>query len=611
MQKCNVNFLLIWFVLVLTIQFTVGFKSLGGQFDLNNRLNIRDSVLPVSQIDDPERINDQILILFVDGMRYDKMLEANTPNMDKLIVNGTVFSNFRSELPSYSLVNYAAFSAGSTTNITNVFANGYNKQLEIPTLYSLIDSTDLNKSLITGGDSWIRFIGNYSDVVVKVESEYHSLKEGEAVRKAVFATIPGNFSKVQFIGFEDVDAAGHEFGAASDVYIDTIETIDGYIGEILDLYDSLDQLENTTIVLFSDHGHANIGGHGGESSDQTHVTLVLSGKGVRYKGLTFSDRTSINAVTPTLLSILGIPLAPTMNGKVLSELVDTSESTKAIYAIQKAEIMNQQFNASINLINSLSASAKENYHLEVLNIKLRINEAKNDYGIANYSSAYDKGEFAEKYARFYLRTLYLQLNSILRLTKSLLFLGLTAVCLFIFFYLNRKGIIDIGHQKVFKRTLILQQLLGAFIAISLANIIMISFGADFSATSFNSVSQIVPPILISFFVSAFVAIFLPWLFVFLLNRKEGEKNTFKDWKKQFIRSSVGSLFFVSLPVIGYILYAIIGFGPWPSWIIPPIGDIYAIMIISILPGLLYIVAIILMLVLWKNERKAKSADGAV
>ncbi|NHK31592.1 MAG: alkaline phosphatase [Asgard group archaeon] len=604
MKKQKINFLLIWFVIILTIQLAFGFKTLASQSNLNNRHNIAENLSDITQIDSPTAITDQILILFVDGMRYDKMLEANTPNMDKIMDNGTSFSNYFTILPSYSTVNYAAFSTGSSTNLTNVYSNGFNGELKLPTLYSLIDDIGLNKSLITGGKSWIKFLGVDSEVVVQIFDEPHSLQEGAKVRDAALTSIAGNFSKIQFIGFEDVDAAGHEFGAASATYIQIIENIDSYIGEILDLYDSLGQLENTTILLFSDHGHDDKGGHGDSTFDQTHGSFILAGKGVTNKGLISDKLTRINFITPTLLSMLGIPLGPAMNGQILSDFIDTTIETKAIYAIQEAEIMNQQLNATLNEFRILSNSVNEAYSSIIETISINISDAKADYFLSQYTSAFDKGKAAEDYTRLYLSALIFRLKSLTELIRTLLIIGICTLVSAILFYLNRRKIIDIGHQEIFTKEMIIPQIIGMVSTISICIIICAIFRFSFSATSFNSVGDTVPPILISYFVSAAIVIFLPWFIVYLIQRKKmPENSSFKDWKSLFLKSTIGSIFFISLPIIGYMLYVMANFGPWPNWILYPLGDIYAYMIIGILPCLLYLVGLILMLVLWRFELK--------
>ncbi len=609
MQKRKVNLLLVWFIVIITLQLSFGIRALTTQFDLNNRHNIASELEVVPQIGTPTAITDQILIFFVDGMRYDKMLEANTPNMDSLMTNGTTFSNYHTILPSYSRVNYAAFSTGSTTNMTDVFANGYDEELEIPTLYSLIDSNDLNKSLITDEGGWAKFLGKDSDVTVYPDTVSHSYLEGLDVKNAALATIPGNFSSIQFIGFDDVDAAGHDFGAASSTYIQMIENTDSYIGEILDLYNSLGQLNNTTIVLFSDHGHEDIGGHGGETSAQTHGAFIFAGKGVTNKGLIDDKLTRINSITPTLLAMLGISLAPTMNGPVLYDFIDSTIQTKAIYAIQQAEIMNQQLEATINEFRIISNSTKLPYLTGVELIADNITLAKGNYSITQYTSSYNQAQAAEESARLYLSLLLIQLKSLSELMRTLLIIGIVTFISATIFYLNRRRIIEVAHQKVFSKDQLIPQILGMLSAISICIIISAIFGFKFAATSFNSTQQTVPPILTSFFVAAVLLVFLPWLAIYLLKKKSSEFTTFKEWKKSFLKSTIGSMFFFSLPIFGYVLYYIAQFGPWPSWIIPPLADTYAFWIIGIMPCILYIIPLILMLILWRSGKKEEATIG--
>ncbi|MBN1328420.1 MAG: alkaline phosphatase family protein [Candidatus Heimdallarchaeota archaeon] len=599
MTKKKLNVILLWFTIIFTIQLAVGLKTLNAQFELNNPLDIKDEIEDIDLIDNPLRITDQILFLFVDGMRYDKMLEANTPNIDRLLLNGTSFSNYRSVIPSYSTVNYAAFASGSSPNFTEVYSNGYNGNPAFQTLFSLIDSNDLNKSLITGGNTWIKFFGAYSDLTVKVNVEgHHTLKEGIEIMNAVYATIPGNFSKIQFIGFEDVDAAGHEFGASSSVYLETIETIDTYIGEIIDLYDSIGQLENTTIILFSDHGHADVGGHGANDIDQTHGTLIMSGKGISFENIIVSERVCINSITPTVLSMLGIPLAPLMNGKILYDYITTTQQQNALYAIQSAEIMLQQANASLNKIKAFSKATRQSYLNKIEFIQTNISIAKNNYLLANHFTAYNDAQETTSIIRKLLSSMIFQFDAVKRLSRTILIIGLASFCSVLIFFLHQRKIIEISHQKIMTRELLLPEITTTIVAFIIGVIIFASYNAGFSATDFNSVKQTVPPIMITFGLQVFTLMFLPWLLIFLLKRKkDSKKKKFKEWRLLFMRGSIGAIFFSSLPIFGYIIYVITAFEPWPNWYFPPINDVYALMVIGILGCVFILIAIIQQIIL--------------
>jgi len=603
MKRQNVNLLLIWFSIFLVIQLSFGFKALGSQYNLNNRLNIKDDVDPVPLIDTPEAITDQMLIMFVDGMRYDLMLEANTPNIDRLRNNGTTFSDFRSVLPSYSNVNYAAMATGSSTNITDVFANA-NNQIDIPTLYSELDPLGLTSGMVTSSGTWENFLGPYADIITKVDFEYHQPGADGLMRDAALITIENNFSQIQFVDFSDVDSIGHQFGAASEEYMEAIELVDGYIGEIIDLYATLGQLENTTVVVFSDHGMDDVGGHGSRADQQTHASLVFANKGMINKGSIESKKVGINSITPTLLAMAGVPLAPTMNGPIFYDHINSTDQTKAIYAIQHAEIMNQQLNASLNRIKLISRKSRVIYQNLIDAIDENITNSKTEYGLAQINESFDSSQQADKMARFVISNLFYQLNASLVLLRSLIIIGIFTIFIFSIFYKNQRKLIKISNGGVFKRDLLLPNIVGGLGSVAIAVIVMVSFRSGFGATHFNSVAQTVPPIITSFVLSGIAVFFLPWLVVYLTQRKGyPERKSFKDWRKSFIQSSIGSVFVATLPIIGYMLYYIVRYGPWPQWKIPLLADAYAYMIVGILGSILYIPALILIGLLWNQNRK--------
>ncbi|MCK5299477.1 MAG: hypothetical protein KAJ76_11250, partial [Candidatus Heimdallarchaeota archaeon] len=232
--------------------------------------------------------------------------------------------------------------------------------------------------------------------------------------------------------------------------------------------------------------------------------------------------------------------------------------------------------------------------------------AKGNYSITQYISSYNLAQEAEESARLYLSLFLIQLKSISELLRTLLIIGIVTLVSAMIFYLNRRRIIEVVHQEIFSKDQLIPQLLGMLSTISICIIISVIFGFKFAATSFNSTNQTVPPILTSFFVSAALLVFLPWLAIYLLKRKSSEFTTFKEWKKLFIKSSIGSMFFISLPIFGYILYYVAQFGPWPSWILPPLADTYAFWIIGLMPCILYIIPLILMLILWRSGKKEKA-----
>lgn len=101
------------------------------------------------------------------------------------------------------------------------------------------------------------------------------------------------------------------------------ETVDGMIGEILELRD-----ENTVVVVCSDHGFAGHRGHPGfEPKTEGEVALgiemhreqgivVLEGPGIEPGAVV--EGASVLDVTPTVLCVLGLPAGRDMDGRPLT-----------------------------------------------------------------------------------------------------------------------------------------------------------------------------------------------------------------------------------------------------------------------------------------------------
>ena len=120
MKKQTINVLLSYFILITILQLSFCFRTLQTQYSLKNRLNIKDDLLPINLFDNPVAITNQILLIFVDGMRYDKLVEAETPNIDRLRTNGTTFAEYHSVLPSFSKsLNCSAFSSIAAMSLSS------------------------------------------------------------------------------------------------------------------------------------------------------------------------------------------------------------------------------------------------------------------------------------------------------------------------------------------------------------------------------------------------------------------------------------------------------------------------------------------------------------
>ena len=85
-------------------------------------------------------------------------------------------------------------------------------------------------------------------------------------------------------------------------------------------------LKRSTLIVTSDHGHTERGGHGGDEPSVTAVPLVMAGRGVR---VAISGEARQIDVAPTIAALLGIPVPASNQGETLDVLEGDADARAA------------------------------------------------------------------------------------------------------------------------------------------------------------------------------------------------------------------------------------------------------------------------------------------
>jgi hypothetical protein len=117
-----------------------------------------------------------------------------------------------------------------------------------------------------------------------------------------------------------VDTAAHEYGPLSPAGRDAARELDACARRITGLLD----LEREVVIITSDHGHIQSGGHGGGEDVVLNVPLIIAGGPARsgHKPLD-AQQTDI---APTICGLLGLPFPSTNQGRFLSEAFGLPEA---------------------------------------------------------------------------------------------------------------------------------------------------------------------------------------------------------------------------------------------------------------------------------------------
>ncbi|MDH6515300.1 putative AlkP superfamily pyrophosphatase or phosphodiesterase [Streptomyces sp. SAI-135] len=125
-----------------------------------------------------------------------------------------------------------------------------------------------------------------------------------------------------FVYFGATDEAAHAEGPHSPAYDRALLTQDTHLGRLVTAIgnrrlDPARARERWTVLVTTDHGHLDTGGHGGDTRAEREVFVVLAEPGM--PGGTRLDTPRLIDIAPTVLDRLGIPVDPAwgLQGRVL------------------------------------------------------------------------------------------------------------------------------------------------------------------------------------------------------------------------------------------------------------------------------------------------------
>ncbi len=211
--------------------------------------------------------------------------------------------------------------------------------------------------------------------------------DARLIRQAadMLATTPPDLMVIQL---SEVDTAGQSYGGASDKYYRAAQRADELIRRLVSVVD----LENTLLVITSDYGHLDAGGHGGTEEIVADVPFLIVGPGVapgRYNAIDQSD------VAPTLAALLGLPIPAESEGIVRFEMLNLEMPLRAEKAITLAE---QQIRLSDAYLRTTELGAVSGAPIQKLSVARSAQEIGNAQGAFEIARQGEQGARRERAA---------------------------------------------------------------------------------------------------------------------------------------------------------------------------------------------------------------------
>jgi hypothetical protein len=300
----------------------------------------------------------QTVLIIVDGLRYDTFLQSDVmPNLSKLRSTGA-FAQMQSRPPSYSIPGYGVLLTGAWPEISG--ASAFNPAYE--DIHSISQDNLFSSAHRLGLKTAISAYYWFEKLVPQdaLDSSFYTAGEDKiADRDVVDAALPWLASadyRFLLIHLDQVDYAGHhEGGPENPSWNEAASRADDLIGEILANMD----LKQDVVLIVSDHGHIDSGGHGGTEKILMQEPFLLAGKGVLqgdYGVVHMAD------VAPTLAAVLGINLPASSQGQVLADMLgglpaDTRSHLADATAKQQSQLLQKYADAIGAKLKSAATAA--------------------------------------------------------------------------------------------------------------------------------------------------------------------------------------------------------------------------------------------------------------
>jgi hypothetical protein len=264
-----------------------------------------------------EPLTSKVVLVIIDALREDTSLKSDVmPNLSQLRQKGA-WATMHSQPPSFSQPGYSTILTGAWPEINDSPVINVDTQ-EIQTftqdnIFSAAKRSGL-KTAISAFDWFGKLIPSNA-----VDTGFYTPNEDQQadldVMSAAIPLLSGDQYQLILIHLDQVDYAGHYEGGPIDPrWIAAAKRVDGMLGDILSRLD----LNVDTLMVISDHGQIDLGGHGGQDAIVLIEPFVLAGRGV--KPGQYSDVQMVD-IAPTLAALLGTSLPASSQGKVLTDML--------------------------------------------------------------------------------------------------------------------------------------------------------------------------------------------------------------------------------------------------------------------------------------------------
>ena len=276
------------------------------------------------------RAAKRIVLISLDGICVEGYLKAKTPNLDKLMAEGSLSLDTRVVMPSVTLPNWTSHLTGSGPEQHGVVDNSWEiSKFTLPAIEKdsagyypsvfkvLKDAIPQMKTAFYY--NWINLFYPYNkqslDEVSYLEKDAYVPNYEKA-----FSFLKANRTDPTLVFLYSVhtDHAGHKYKWMSPEYIRSIEEADVEIGRFIEKIKQEGLYKDTHFMFLTDHGGINYG-HGGVSTDEMIVPWGITGPGIKKEFKITEPNNTVNTAA-VILHLFKVKQPLSWTGEVIKSI---------------------------------------------------------------------------------------------------------------------------------------------------------------------------------------------------------------------------------------------------------------------------------------------------
>ena len=291
-----------------------------------------------------QRIARRFITIVIDGCRFDRLEEADTPFIDNIRREGVDYIDTSTVYPARTVTGFSSMFTGAPPRVHGMSSNFVpSLGVKCESIFDALRAGGLTGKLV----GIAHLVDAFGETDVETVTAVTNNDEiDDALKARAKAVIERDDPDLIILQLLSVDQTGHARGSYNSEYLDKIEDSDRHIEDFLGWCDSIGYLDGATVLITADHGQGiGIGGHGHMGPTERYVPLIMWGEGVELQG-EIDDPRSVMDVTATIAYYLGVEPPGQSVGQVLGR-PDRDEACRPVAVIVPA------YNEAENLPSTL------------------------------------------------------------------------------------------------------------------------------------------------------------------------------------------------------------------------------------------------------------------